>query len=323
MLQMNISKSIRAILIFIALATFLIVLIGRNQDPLDWSNIRLDPFWAGISVLAAAAHLLLASILWWKTLCSSGIPIRINSGVHAYLVSDLGKFIPGKIWAVAGRAAILSKEGVSYSATITASALEILLTMISGILIGITYFLHEISWSILSQSYVITLFLVVAFLLIAAYPKTQAFLLRLLGLEIKHRHPIGVLSFRNAILLIILYIALWIFSGLLHICIFTAISSVPTPDLLTMSSIIALSTTLGFAAIFAPGGIGVREAMMVSLLLPFVPVEIAAVFALLSRFIITVSQGLVTVLAASIYSCAGHRDGVPVNTGTIRVDDTP
>ena len=130
MLNVSISKTTRIVLIFIALATFLMVIINRSQDSIDWSVIRLDPLWIGISILVAVAHQVLASILWWKVLCSSGISVRMNPGVHAYLVSDLGKFIPGKIWAVAGRAALLSKDGVSYSATITASTLEILLVMV-------------------------------------------------------------------------------------------------------------------------------------------------------------------------------------------------
>lgn len=321
--QINASKPIRIILIFVSLAAFFIILISASHDPVDWSKLRLDPIWMVASVLFCIGHQFLASILWWKVLSVSGEPVRASTGIHAYLVSDLGKYIPGKIWSIAGRTAILLKEGVGCSTTITASVLEILLVTTSGILVGAIYFFHDTtgSGSIISDGQVITLFLVAASLLVAIYPTTQMLLLRLLGLVIKYPIPINSLSARTTFFLVILYSGLWIFSGLIHICIFTSISSETAPDLLIMSSVIALSTTLGFVTIFAPGGLGVREAVMASLLLPFVPVEIGAVFALVSRFIITVSQGLVTVLAASLYSYAGHRGGISPNATTIRAED--
>ena len=50
-------------------------------------------------------------------------------------------------------------------------------------------------------------------------------------------------------------------------------------------------------AIFAPGGLGVREAAMAVMLLPFVSVETAAVFVVLSRLLVTAAQGTATLVS--------------------------
>jgi uncharacterized membrane protein YbhN (UPF0104 family) len=83
----------------------------------------------------------------------------------------------------------------------------------------------------------------------------------------------------------VIYGSLWLIAGLMFVSLYLIlIDRHVEPDLLTalmLSNIAGIAA--GFAALFAPGGIGVREGVMIGILLPYMPVEQAMLLAIVSR----------------------------------------
>src|SRR5205823_5365033 len=84
-----------------------------------------------------------------------------------------------------------------------------------------------------------------------------------------------------------LYIGVWACLGLSYWVTARALFSVPFSEVLTYAGVFSLAWLAGFAAIYAPGGIGVREAVAVALLRGRLGAADALVLAAASRAILT------------------------------------
>ena len=276
---------------FIVLLTYY-----KIQFSLDWSTLRFSPAWFGLAFCLGVLQHIIASLLWSAVLRSAGILIATTKAIRAYLIGDLGKYLPGKVWVVAGKAALVAKEGVALPVALGAATQETLFVLVSGALISLAYLPFAIdALTSVRTTPLVVIPVAAGALLIAVHPGVQTRLLRLLSKLSKHPQPIFSLCIRKTLILIIAYCGLWLLAGLQYFFIFISISALPAPSWPIMTGIVAFATITGFAAVFAPGGLGVREATMATLLLPFTSVEVAATFALLARLVVTASQGSATI----------------------------
>ena len=70
-----------------------------------------------------------------------------------------------------------------------------------------------------------------------------------------------------------------------------------------------IGIVVGFAAIFAPAGLGVREAVTTAVLLPYIPLEQAAILSISFRLWTTASDALLAVtIALQTLRSARHRN---------------
>ncbi len=89
--------------------------LARNWDqlrvqPLDW---RLDPGWLLLSALLVWAMYALLIAAWRAMLRAWGQQLDPWSAARIWTVSSLGKYLPGKVWAVAGMAVMSQRAGVA------------------------------------------------------------------------------------------------------------------------------------------------------------------------------------------------------------------
>ncbi len=69
-----------------------------------------------------------------------------------------------------------------------------------------------------------------------------------------------------------------------------SIFAVPARDLLFVSGALAISSTAGLIAVFAPGGLGIREGVLVYLLSHIMPGGVAVVLSILTRLWMTLIE---------------------------------
>jgi len=69
--------------------------------------------------------------------------------------------------------------------------------------------------------------------------------------------------------------------------------SVGINDLLPIIASVVVSWVVGYLAVFCPGGIGVREAMMLALLKPALAIQALFVLPLLSRLLFTTADAVI------------------------------
>lgn len=201
-----------------------------------------------------------------------------------YNVTQLGKYIPGSIWQFVGRISFYREENISNDKIRDTLLLETFWVVFSALAIGLCLILlvqHQLLIQLLSD---------------LPRPLTHPYtLLTLAGLIV-----LITLLFKK---ILIKYAMRFMFSpgitlvvSIIWICLGFSfwITLLPfTSNELSFVYIIglyALSYALGFAVPFAPAGIGIREAVLVMGLLPYLDANTSIILATINRLFYIVSE---------------------------------
>ena len=226
------------------------------------------------------------SLLWKRLIASvSGADFTLWESFRQQNLLNLGKYLPGKIWGMLARGATLTDRGVTVTGAIVATCTEQTIVLHSAFLVG------AILFASLRPS-LPTLALASAAILTLAF---GAQLLRIVfrlylkmakhGAELLSPQKIGLISHATYLNFALGYSAGWIVNGLLftsiYFAFFDATFSIQLLGILILAN--TFGVTLGFLAIFAPSGIGVREAVTSGVLALVMPLDDAIMLTVLFR----------------------------------------
>lgn len=253
----------------------------------------LHPVWllpAGVAYLAGW----LPSVWMFRTLLGpggGGLPFA--AAARAYYCGHLGKYVPGKALALVIRGKLAAGGGVTFGTGTMAAGLETLVSMGAGAAIGVALLPWCLAGTGVSDE--LNAFPVIPFLLgrplaaggvvlvgtAAAVPLLAAVFSRLAA-KLAPAERRGAVRFSPALLAAGLLACGggWILHGLSLWCCVRAVGGGPSlADLPACVGAAGLATAAGFAAVFAPGGVGVREAILIETLSPRPGVGASAVAA--------------------------------------------
>ena len=109
-LVITIAKSLLGVVVLLAVGRH-VVTIWRKLPP-ESRRIRVDPSWVVASGLLYLAGLLVFALVFHRILASGPRPHpRLGAATRAYLISHLGKYVPGKAFVVVLRVALLQDAG--------------------------------------------------------------------------------------------------------------------------------------------------------------------------------------------------------------------
>jgi hypothetical protein len=243
----------------LVLAVILLVRNGgewlREIGSQDW---QLDPLTASASVV------LLLFSLWitpfgWAALCSDS---GCNSGTGelrgVWFTSQLGRYIPGKVWLLAGRAGYLRTTGMSYTDSIAIPFLELLYTIAATGLIAASVALFTPGF--LSQGALRTAAVIAGagLVLIPLLGPLKRLLLKVRagGDRSGAFHVPGPwISLR----LLVFFTVVWLARGL-SLYLWLSSLGVANRGIWACAAAAPLSWLAGYIVFLVPGGIGVREA---------------------------------------------------------------
>lgn len=281
-----------------------------SQDELQ--DVALSPGWL---IAAAAAYLagwLPAAWYWRRLMRALGNDVGLLDTARAYFCGHLGKYIPGKAGVLLIRAGMLKERGHSAAVAATTAAVETLLLMGAGLALGLALFPltnwppaiadripHPALMPVLVAVAVGLALTAIAMLLrkFAAImtPRTLSGERRVVGIDSK-LVAVGLCAFCLS----------WSLHGLSLGFTLRAVApeSASLADWPVWIGAAAISTALGFLAIFAPGGLGVREGLLIEILSvqPGVGARNAVVAAVLLRLVWFIAE----VLAAGGLFYAGR-----------------
>ena len=232
---------------------------------------------------------ILGQILFWVTSCFTWRQsLNIFTGhrlsfvlsfIHSNIVT-IGKYLPGKIWGLVSRGIDLKQRGINNKETFLVSYLDQALLLHAGIAIG--SFSLALSKS-LALAVIIFILCVLSVLLVS---KGHDILTKV---TIKFTNNFDLtklksnLTTRNYSILMIYYMAAWLVSGLMFASIYFAFFGFDSRLLLPLIGASSIGIIAGFIAVFAPGGLGVREAASAGILIEFIPAEEAIFLVLICR----------------------------------------
>ena len=241
----------------------------------------------GIAIIAVQLLFWLTYSLLWKRLVTrvSAMDFTLWESFRQQNLLNLGKYLPGKIWGMIARGATLTGNGMTVAGAVIATITEQTLVLHSAFLVSAILFASL-------QPSSSTAALAIASILTLAF---GAQLLRIaLRLYLRMTKPteekmgaqkIKLISSATYLKFALGHSAGWIVNGLLFASIYHA-SFDAAPSIQLLGILILANTvgvTLGFLAIFAPGGIGVREAATSGVLTLAMPLDDAIMLAVLFR----------------------------------------
>ena len=282
----------------IAIFIFLGRILWQNWLQVREAPFALQPFSLILSTLIFVLSYFLQVWAWYLITVKVGIAISLQETFESWFFSQLGKYLPGKVWLLLGRFHFYHSKGRSKKAISIALYLETITMILAAGLIflaALLFFEGIVPFpSGKPLGWLIALFLA-AFVLL--HPRV---LLKILNwaLLLFKREPV-FLSISYSEILWVLFVSLlsWAVGGIGFYLFVRSVSPVPSLSILFLTGALAFSNTLGLIALFAPSGLGVREGALVYLLSLTMPAPVAVVISILTRLWTTLIEiGLIGIV---------------------------
>jgi hypothetical protein len=262
----------------------------RNWDqlraqPLEWS---VRPGWILLSAVVVWLMYALLIAAWRRMLTGWGKGLDLWSAARIWTVSSLGKYLPGKVWAVAGMAVMAQRAGLGAGpATGSAVILQVLAIGTGAAVVGLT------GWGTLRAAYpgaamglAGLLSASVAGIGLLLWPGFVTRVLRLAAPDAAPvTPPVAAVAFG-----IVANVTAWLGYGVALWLLARGLLPRAGLGLLPAIAVFTASYLAGFLALFAPGGIGVREGVFILMLQGPLGIGAASALAVASRLLLTVTE---------------------------------
>jgi glycosyltransferase 2 family protein len=261
-----------------------------------------------LSTLGLLAVYLSHAFLWRRIAADlGGGTARPRATVRIHFLASLGRYVPGKIWQVAGLAVLARGAGVAPLPAAAAALLAQVAFLATG---GVFLALALPAWAgpLPALAAVALVAAVAATLYGLARTAGGAWLRRWLAHRAPRMAPAVELSGRvrgpDALAWGCGYAASWVLLGASFALFVTAF--VPTTGEMTrLAGTVAAAYLGGYLVFFLPAGIGAREVVMAELLAQVIPGPAAALIAVASRLWFTVAELLPLTVLPLLRDAAG------------------
>ncbi len=256
--------------------------IWRDRDELGDALADAGPGWLVLAGAGAAAAMALIALGWRATLRLLGGSLDRPETLARYFVGELGKYVPGGVWAVMGRAEMATAGGVGRLQAYSSVALSLASMYLAAGLVVLAGVPLVASGSAVSYLWVLVVLpLGVLGLHPAVGERGLALARRMTGRTIEVRVPTWSESAR----LVARYVPVWLVVGASTWAVARSLD--PAAPLAEVVVAAVLSWIVGFVLVPVPGGVGVREAVFVAAATSLEP-AVAAGVALAARVLFVV-----------------------------------
>jgi uncharacterized membrane protein YbhN (UPF0104 family) len=234
-----------------------------------------------LAVALLIASKLLLVVLSQRSVALAGHVVSYRRMFTINALSQLAKYLPGGIWHFVGRAGYYHADGLPLRAVTQAMIVENLWLVFSAFMTGVSSLLlyYAGGWR---------LAVALAGLIAAWWAVLWLIRLRFSG-QRDWRASLGTLGFQMLI---------WALVGASLWALLPSLDGWRSGGLAIGA--FCMSWVIGYLALFAPGGIGVREAAMTALLVPVLPAQDALLYAAIHRFLWVAAELILGIVAKTV-----------------------
>jgi uncharacterized membrane protein YbhN (UPF0104 family) len=239
----------------------------------QWATFKTTPLAADVHwwpiVVSSAIVLGVYALLiqtWRVLLAEEAQTLTFMRAARIWSISNLWRYVPGKLWAIGAMTEMARKENVAPAAAAGSSMLSVILNIATGLAIVLL-----LGWRWLdlidpnARAVAVVLILAAAAGLIAlpfTLPRLGAFAARVSGRDVQIPAPparaIAVATIGNAVA--------WIGYGIAFMWFARGVIGAAPGATWQYVAVYTASYVVGYLFLFLPGGIGPREAVMATLL---------------------------------------------------------
>jgi glycosyltransferase 2 family protein len=279
----------------------------------QWAQVQADLAklaWYDVAgaALCALAGLGCMMLAWRALLADLGSPLPLPVAIRVMFVGQLGKYVPGAVWAVAAQVELARDYDVPRRRSATASLVAMATTLVVGLVAAGVMLPLTSAHAARHYWWVLALTPVAAACLYPGIVKAGLDL----ALKAVRRPPLEKAVSRPGMARALAWTALgWLFYGAQAWLLISRFTARGLDTFALALGAYALAWAVGFIIIFFPGGIGPRELVLIAVLAPVMPSASALVIALASRVVMTVGDLVWAGVGLAVGRARGPREPCP------------
>lgn len=239
----------------------------------QWSGVReqlsrVDPDWRWI-MLSGLIFLFTYAVLietWRRMLRAWRSRLDFASATRIWSISNLGRYVPGKVWQIGAMAFMAEREKVSGIAATGSAVLNTIVNLATGFVVvaALGWPLFELPFAGGKRAAIGLI--VVATIGLAILPRALPWLLGSIERVAGRKFNVGPLPPSAIGISIVGNVIAWLLYGIAFAVFARGIIGESQGSLAGYIAVYALSYLVGYLVLLAPAGVGVREASMIALL---------------------------------------------------------
>jgi hypothetical protein len=255
---------------------------------IDW---QLSPGLIVASMLVVFTAYAVLVEAWRRVVLSMGQRLPFFSAVRIWFLASLGKYIPGKVWAVAGAAVLARRAGVDPSVAVAGALVLQALALASGAA-AVALTARDALQALGPAAVPIAAVLLGLSAVGLAALASQSWLDRISRLLPSSFPRLRAVGFGILSLAFAANLLAWALYGSALLLLTRGVLPEVTLSLPQAIGVFTCSYLAGFVALFAPGGLGPRESVFLLMLAGDIGLKPAAGLALASRLLLTGTEVL-------------------------------
>lgn len=272
---------------------FIWQMLTQNTSSAVFDLSQLDFTILSIGIFCFLIFYFLRSSIWYLIIKNHTQHITFKRSSYLWAMSEIKRYIPGKVWFILGRAVSFSDPNLKKRTITRLMITELQIFAISAALISLLslpfiykYFFAKIPHAIITYA-IISLF-------------SAGTLIFIYNRSIFHSTPAKIKNFLNTIfpentpketaLLIIISLVALFFYGLANYFTALSLGFLDPKLILQLIGLFNLSFLVGFLSFLTPAGLGIREGISAVGLAKLIPASMAALTSLFSRLVLIISE---------------------------------
>ena len=286
-------------IIAFAIFVFLGKMVWDNWNQMKDVPFTLQPFPFILSTFIFAFSYFIQIWAWYIITLKLDIALPIGETLQSWFYSQLGKYLPGKVWLLLSRFYFYESKGMARKRISVALYLEMAAVIVAA---GLIFLAALILFKEMEPFYSggqfwcwVPAFILLAFIFL--HPRVLQGILNWILAQFKKEPIFLSISYPNILWILFVCIVAWMIGGIGFYLFVDAVYPVAPQYILFLTGALAISSTLGLIAIFAPSGLGVREGALVYLLSFMMAAPVAVIISILTRLWMTLIEiGLIGVI---------------------------
>jgi uncharacterized membrane protein YbhN (UPF0104 family) len=261
------------------------------------ATISTIPWYSAVlSMVAVTLGVVFGAFSWRVVVNDLGAPVGQIRGAQIYLVSQLGKYVPGSVWAYLLQMELGKKVGIPRARMFVSSLVQVavsLVAMLTLSMIALPLMLED-------NPRAVWLYVALPLSLVVLHPKVLTWGVNL-GLKILRKTPLEhPLHWKTIAKTFAWSVVAYSLFGA-HLWLLATASGTWDLSLLVLCiGTLAIGMVAGLVFFIVPSGAGARDVLVALALTPTVGAPAAAAFAVASRVMFTVAELLTAGVSAGL-----------------------
>jgi glycosyltransferase 2 family protein len=250
------------LLLFVALCIAFVVRLLVTDWPKTSDALRhAHLWWLAPAAVGAICGMFLLAWRWGAAIIAvGGEPAGHHRVISAFFVGEVGKYIPGAVWAMLGRSELARREGYRRPVAYSSVALSLIGCYLAAALTALVLAVVSLIGGSISMPWW-PVALVAAAGITAVHPVVSRRILALASRVLGRTLEVELPSWGRCLWLTATYVPVWVLIAAATTCVTRSLLANPPIARIALAAVV--SWIIGFISP-APGGLGVREAVFVA-----------------------------------------------------------